>query len=97
MTKQSKAKCRVLQYCTEHSTISTQHSYALYGETPCKSRLYGVYGEFVMYIPLFSRFPLVRKEVYVPYVLIAASLDLFSALSTAASPHYKTAQCKGKG
>jgi hypothetical protein len=46
-----------------------------------------------MYIPLFSRFPLVRKDVYVPYVLIAASLDLFSALSTAASPHYNTTQC----
>ena len=50
-----------------------------------------------MYIPLFSRFPLVRKEVYVPYVLIAASLDLFSALSTAASPHYNAMKCKGKG
>ena len=46
-----------------------------------------VYGEVVMYIPLFSRFPLVRKDVYVPYVFIAANFDLFSAFSTAASPH----------
>lgn len=50
-----------------------------------------------MYIPLFSRFPLVRKEVYVPYVLIAANLDLFSALSTAASPHYNTTQRNAAG